>query len=533
MISVGGTRQASEYASPTATSGKNMQEEEVMAKDVPKQGTEFDFSKERKEQRDNETSRDSKEQTKISLKIVLKKIWILLLPTFIEGCVNVARRLVFFVFVRTTIDCGQPTPDDVDRSSGDWSGSKYCNDRCKVAEEAQFIKGLADGAEAAVKFLCLPSLGLISDIRGRNLVMTISMVGLFLAMLFFSFAARERKGGTATALIILSSVFEGATAGFNVAMNACIGDLVNETRERGYTYGVMEVFRLLTNGFAVLVVTGAVISQNLYDYENVFWGITVFAALAIPTPYLLIPETNKTGLSFTCSDLSPFAFFRILAKYPYVVYIAWLAFFAIFGISVLLIANAFVIGAYGWTQTFAIVMLILIGIVALFFTAASSRLIAAYGARAVARRSLIVMNIGLAILCFSPLSVGFFILGCLFLVVGIMAVPSLLALISKQVPKQELGVTLAAIASVVIAATAIASPVYSTIFRSVGSGGECGEDTDLSLAWVPWGLATVSATISNIIAYQWHRKFPESMDAGESSERRSINIELKVTVPGK
>eukprot|EP00954_Amorphochlora_amoebiformis_P007170 557916-Amorphochlora_amoeboformis.AAC.1 len=61
------------------------------------------------------------------------------------------RRLIIFVFLRTTIECGHQTPDDFDRNSSDWSGSRYCNDRCKVAEQAQFIKGIADGVEQSVQ----------------------------------------------------------------------------------------------------------------------------------------------------------------------------------------------------------------------------------------------------------------------------------------------------------------------------------------------------------------------------------------------
>jgi len=92
---------------------------------------------------------------------------------------------------------------------------------------------------------------------------------------------------------------------------------------------------------------------------------------------------------------------------------------------------------------------------------------------------------------FSPFHPAFFILGALFVMFGLTAYPGYYALISRQVHNEDVGKTLGSLESIAIAGLAIGSPVYSTIFRAVGSGGKCGKALAKDLVWLPWALAAV------------------------------------------
>jgi len=146
----------------------------------------------------------------------------LLGPSFLEGSVSAASRLIYFLFLRTTITCGEETPSDFDRNSGDWSGSKFCNDRCLVARKAQLIKGITDGIEAVLKFLCLPMLGVISDLNGRNTIMAVSLIGLASSLAILSTAAYLKKGTPIFPLCILAYVIQGGVVHALRELFACL-----------------------------------------------------------------------------------------------------------------------------------------------------------------------------------------------------------------------------------------------------------------------------------------------------------------------
>ena len=106
-------------------------------------------------------------------------------------------------------------PDDFDRSSSDWSGSRHCNDRCLVAREAQFLKGIADGVEQAIQFWSTPILGVLSDsVIGRRPIGISSVTGLMLSVLALGCAALARRGDGVLALVVIGSAVKGTTECF-------------------------------------------------------------------------------------------------------------------------------------------------------------------------------------------------------------------------------------------------------------------------------------------------------------------------------
>lgn len=470
----------------------------------------------------------------ITLRQSLGRIWPLLGPVCLELFVRMARSVIFFAFLRTTVDCGRATPDDFDRSSSDWSGSRHCNDRCLVAREAQFLKGIADGVEQAIQFWSTPILGVLSDsVIGRRPIGISSVTGLMLSVLALGCAALARRGDGVLALVVIGSAVKGTTECFYLIVDSSVSDVFGSTRSRGYTYGVLQVYRLFCTGLAIIVATGAVISRNLYDYSWVFWSLSAlcFVNAVIVIPFV-VPETNTSATeAFDCANASPLRTFRVLWRLPYIGMIGAAVFFILFAVTVLSIAQAFVIAAYGWTQTVSVIVLICVGAFGFAAAALSPKLITRYGARRVFRVAIASANLGLAIMTFSPLSPVFFLSGALFVAVALVGTPAYLALVTRQVRPVDLGVTLGAISSLAIAAIAIGAPVYAAIFRSVGSGGQCGGDTKNEISWIPWGLATISMSIGHAIVHVWDQKFPVSRDERRKplSGSASVAFDAKTT----
>jgi len=339
------------------------------------------------------------------------------------------------------------------------------------------------------------------------------------------------------------AIFEGVTESFTLGSNANISDIVRTTRERGHAFGLIEVFRLFSQGFAIVIVTAAFISANSYNYFPLYLALCVLAGMTVPLPHLTIPESNiddrdqevideEENNHLLSSRISPFGVFNVFT--PYLTVLGLLVFFVIFGVAVLTISPAFVIGAYRWTQTLAVLVAIAIGTFGFLATVCAPRLIGAFGARKVLRGAVITANIGSVVLVLSPLHEAFFILGALLCVIAIIGFPAFNALVSGKVEKDQVGKMLGAFSSIGIAAYAIGSPVYSAIFSAVGSGGDCGSDTVLSLVWLPWGLAAVSMSIASFILYRFTQTFPESEDdvqeIGASATGNKLNNNEKKSI---
>eukprot|EP00466_Bigelowiella_natans_P002918 jgi/Bigna1/86571/estExt_fgenesh1_pg.C_110242 len=327
----------------------------------------------------------NKDLSPLSYTMAFKGMKHLLIPSFLEGFVSSASRLIYFVFLRTTIDCEEETPPDFDRTS--------------VAREAQFLKGITDGVEAALKFFIFPFLGLLSDVKGRNATMTLSVIAT---------AAYRRRGSSILPLITIAYIVQDSYW--------------------------LQIFRIFTQGVAVLFITGFVITANHYEYFRVYLSLCIISLVTVPLPYMLIPESNQDpNLNTSWRDATPYAILSQITESPYLSYFAVAVFISIIGLSVLSISVAFVIAAYKWTQTVAVIVAIGIGAGGFFTQAAAPRLIDLFGARRVLLMAINSSNIGLIIMVFSPISPAFFIIGLAFVVSAIIGIPAFLSLVSRQV----------------------------------------------------------------------------------------------------
>eukprot|EP00467_Chlorarachnion_reptans_P002657 CAMPEP_0114520254 /NCGR_PEP_ID=MMETSP0109-20121206/19468_1 /TAXON_ID=29199 /ORGANISM="Chlorarachnion reptans, Strain CCCM449" /LENGTH=312 /DNA_ID=CAMNT_0001701107 /DNA_START=673 /DNA_END=1611 /DNA_ORIENTATION=- len=309
-------------------------------------------------------------------------------------------------------------------------------------------------------------------------------------MACLSAAATFETGSLVLVLACVAYIVQGVSDAFGLGINACVSDMITGSRARGYAYGVNEAWRIFTSGVGILLITGAVIAQNRERYATVYYGFTIAGAILIPMPCLLLKETLvDPEKDISWRRASPAVIIETFREYPYIAYIGAAFFFAIFGITVLTIAPGFVIAAYGWTQTVAVAAIVLVGAFGFLSTMCAPKLIARFGNRRVLRGAIHSANFGLCVMTFSPFHPAFFILGALFVMFGLTAYPGYYALISRQVHNEDVGKTLGSLESIAIAGLAIGSPVYSTIFRAVGSGGKCGKALAKDLVWLPWALA--------------------------------------------
>lgn len=125
----------------------------------------------------------------------------------------------------------------------------------------------------------------------------------------------------------------------------------------------------------------------------------------------------------------------------------------------------------------------------------------------------------------APYSAPAFIACLLPLTMAVIASPALLALISKQVLPHDQAKLQAATMALSLIASAIAQPVYSTLFSLVGSGADCdnnnpdttdeidsGANSYAELAWLPFGLAAFFGWTMFAVGVRWLCVFDETDD---------------------
>ncbi len=161
---------------------------------------------------------------------VSRQMRLQLLAAGVYSFLSTSKNVVFFPFIRTTIECVSSIPA-ANQHSGEWSGSDHCTDLSQVARDAQFVKGLAEGLDQAAHCLVLPLLGHLLDVLGRRFGMLLGMLGVLLQCLCFAWAASGSGSGPFT-LLVVGSVVQGLTGVFMAAINASVRDV--QLRDAAY-----------------------------------------------------------------------------------------------------------------------------------------------------------------------------------------------------------------------------------------------------------------------------------------------------------
>jgi len=174
----------------------------------------------------------------------------------------------------------------------------------------------------------------------------------------------------------------------------------------------------------------------------------------------------------------------------------------------LVIVQAFVIAAYGWTQTSSMLVFLGLGVFAVMSIAAGFTLISKFGTRFCLVMAITLASFGTAIMSLAGVSHLFLILGGLVLACAAFGNPAYLALVSEMVPPEEQAQLQGGIGAVGLLASAVAMPMYSALFRQFGAGGECNEGKAGGWAWLPFAIACCFMTPAACLLLYWVHRFP-------------------------
>jgi len=437
-------------------------------------------------------------------------IWPILLLTMMEQSPAVSRDVVFYPFLRTLIDCGNHTSAELDHSSKDWSGSQWCDDRCHVAEQAQLVRGIANGVEQMVQCISMPIVGVIADSIGRKPVAVFSAAGMAVSVFFYAMAALAEMGPAAKGLVVAGSIVKGATESFFMLMYVMVADAFRTGDERGMVYSMLQTMKALTSATTVAIVTGAVLFQYLNSYLVYYLVLTALGVMvAVMTAFVMketLPQEQHKPLSW--QRASPWSQSVFFAGKPHLTIMAAVIFLFVCGFSVLIIIQAFVIAAYGWRQTTSTMIFIGFGLVAIASMGAGFFLIRQFGSRKIFSTSLVLATIGCCILCFASISPVFFFVGGICMASAAAGNPAYLAIISEMVPSENQGQVQGGISACALFATAICMPGYSSMFAQLGAGGECDKGEKNSFVWLPFGIGTIFMVLANGLLALWMGRYP-------------------------
>merc|ERR1740117_2859401 len=368
----------------------------------------------------------------------VKQMWPLLVCAALETCFGVVRGVTFLSFIRTTINCDPDTPDGFDKTSSSWSGSDYCADRCQVVEDAQLIKGIADGTEFGLQCLCLPALGFLGDVIGRKPLLICSLTGLSISLAIMSLAAFIETGTTVTVLIIVASALKGSSECGFAGVLSMVADSYDTVQERGASFALLQanklMFSLVGAGTAL-----AILSLNLSHYYFILLVLSLCALMAALLSACIVKETiaDENRRVWSWSEANPCVNIRILLSTPYITTIASMVIFFIASFAIFILFQAFMIAAYSFTQTATGVVLVGVAIMGGASSAFSMVLIKKFGNRKVLLGGLSTATLGAVVLVASPYSIVFFFIGLVLYSVATTAVPAFQGLFSKQVNRQN------------------------------------------------------------------------------------------------
>lgn len=400
----------------------------------------------------------------------------------IYGSFSLVKNIIFFPFLRTTIACDDVDPL-VNQHSGDWSGSAFCSDVDFVARHAQFVKGTAEGFDQGVHCLMLPLLGHMIDVYGRRCGVLIGLCGVLLQTFFFLIASLAGTSATAANFwVIIGSVVQGMTGIYMAAVNASVRDVQvqdklddkNHSSEKvqpsssheSTAFGLIQVCQGASNGVAMSLAVGLILSKNLSSYTKVWIILCALIALALAWLWLSFPETHpgSARVAWDWRKASPWSLVKLFLEEK-TRFLAAATFLVVLSMTSISILQAFTVSRYRWTQTYSTVVFAVLSPIAIVSLAASFVLIPRIGPEPVIAWSFVALNLGILMFCFAPISSVFCFLGMGFIFCTPMCMPAFMQLVTSLSEPGETGQLLANIGAMALSAVALGNLLYGFLFR--------------------------------------------------------------------
>jgi DHA1 family tetracycline resistance protein-like MFS transporter len=342
--------------------------------------------------------------------------------------------------------------------------------------------GMLTTSFAVMQFLCAPTIGALSDVFGRRVVLIVSLLVMAVDYLVMAVA------GSIWLLLVLRLISGVTSANFAVG-SAFIAD-ISPPEKRAANFGLMGA------GFGIGFVIGPIIGGllSVYGTRAPFYAAAALTTINILFIYFVLPETVKKR-SFKLPNwakINPLSTFSVVVKHRQLRLI--LTIILLNEISFIVypaVWSFFTIERFDWTPSQVGMSLALFGICMAFVQAVVVRIYLKH----LGEVKTVVVGLSMNIVVFSAmtfLETGWIALALIpTSAMGAVILPPLKAIMSKQTPEDAQGALLGVVAST-SSVGAIIGPLIATYSFRLFTG----EDAITYLPGIPFAVSALMMVIS-------------------------------------
>ena len=181
-------------------------------------------------------------------------------------------------------------------------------------------------------------------------------------------------------------------------------------------------------------------------------------------------QSRSCAHKFCGLERGMFSHIRLIARDPVLTKIAWFAVFFAFAGACLSTVSAYTVSDLMWTQTEATLAFIAGGLIGLVSLSTSSCIVPRLGSLLSMVASSGLATSGLVIMCLSPISAFFFVVGFALLCTGAFGIVAYLSFVSERVDPRRQGEMQGAIGACGLAGFAIGQLMFSQLFLNLPEG---------------------------------------------------------------
>lgn len=342
--------------------------------------------------------------------------------------------------------------------------------------------GMLTTSFAVMQFLCAPTIGALSDVFGRRVVLIVSLLVMAVDYLVMAVA------GSIWLLLVLRLISGVTSANFAVG-SAFIAD-ISPPEKRAANFGLMGA------GFGIGFVIGPIIGGllSVYGTRAPFYAAAALTTINILFIYFVLPETVKKR-SFKLpkwAKINPLSTFSVVMKHRQLRLI--LTIILLNEISFIVypaVWSFFTIERFDWTPSQVGMSLALFGLCMAFVQAVVIRIYLKH----LGEVKTVVVGLSMNIVVFSAmtfLETGWIALALIPIsAMGAVILPPLKAIMSKQTPEDAQGALLGVVAST-SSVGAIIGPLIATYSFRLFTG----EDAITYLPGIPFAVSALMMVIS-------------------------------------
>lgn len=351
--------------------------------------------------------------------------------------------------------------------------------------------GVLTTSFAVMQFVCAPTIGALSDVLGRRIVLIVSLIVMCVDYLVMAVA------GSIWFLLFLRLI-SGVTSANYAVGSAFIAD-ISPPDKRAANFGLMGA------GFGIGFVIGPLIGGLLAQYGTraPFYGAAMLTAINILFIYFVLPETVKKR-RFELpkwAKINPLSAFSVVLQHKQLRLI--LTIILLNEISFIVypaVWSFFSIERFDWSPSQVGQSLALFGVCMAFVQAVLIRVYLKH----LGELKTVVVGLSMNIVVFTLMTVvdvGWMALALIPLsAMGAVILPPLKAIMSKQTPEDAQGALLG-----VVASTSSIGAIFGPLIATFSFRLFTGEDPILYLPGIPFAVSALMMVISLFLIARIYR----------------------------